>query len=463
MKKLRPPIVTVLGHVDHGKTTLLDAVRKTKVATKEAGGITQRIGASVVTTKENKKITFIDTPGHVAFSSMRSRGAKVADIAILVVAADDGVKPQTKEALKHIIEAEIPYIVAITKIDLPTADVNSVRRQLEKIGVLFEGRGGQVPQLAVSGKTGKEIEALLEMVVLVAEVNEIKADSQGDLEAVVIETSKDKRGPLVSAVVRNGTLQVAQKIVADGVPGKVKGLFNDEGKSIKQVIPGHPGQILGFGELPPVGSRVRFLGEEKKIQKEEKRALGKEVGEDQIPFIIKTQTRGSLEAILENLPEKAVVIFSGIGGVNESDIFLAKPAGAYILAFETKASSTVAKLARTEEVSIEKFDVIYKLFEKIEELIKKSEKEVLGKAQILASFPYSKKKVAGCKVVSGKITKTKKLILMRDEKELGEAKIVSMKKEKQKIIEAKEGEEFGVILEPQLDFKTGDMLVSVAQ
>lgn len=463
MKKLRPPIVTVLGHVDHGKTTLLDAVRKTKVAAKEAGGITQSIGASVVTTKENKKVTFIDTPGHVAFSSMRSRGAKVADIAILVVAADDGVKPQTKEALKHIIEAKIPYIVAITKIDLPTADVNLVRGQLEKIGVLFEGRGGQVPQLAVSGKTGKGIEALLEMVVLVAEVNEIKADSQGDLEAVVIETSKNKGGPLVSVVVRNGTLQVAQKIIADGVPGKVRGLFDDKGKSIKQVIPGHPGQILGFGELPPVGSRVRFLGEEKKILKEEKRALGKEVGEEQIPFVIKAQTKGSLEAILENLPEKAVVISSGIGEVNESDIFLAKPAGAYILAFETKASSTVVKLAETEGVSIEKFDVIYKLFEKIEELIKESEKEVLGKAQVLASFPYNDKKVAGCKVVSGRITKAKSLVLMRDEKELGEAKIVSMKKEKQAIIEAKEGEEFGVILEPQLDFKIGDMLVSVTQ
>lgn len=461
MKKLRPPIVTVLGHVDHGKTTLLDAVRKIKVATKEAGGITQSIGASVVTTKEGKKITFIDTPGHVAFYSMRSRGAKVADIAILVVAADDGVKPQTKEALKHITEAEIPYIVAITKIDLPSADVNSVRGQLEKIGVLFEGRGGQVPQLAVSGKTGKGIEALLEMVVLVAEVNEIKADPQEELEAVVIETSKDKRGPLVSVVVRDGTLSVAREIVADGVSGKVRGLFDDKGKRIKQAIPGYPGQILGFGELPPVGSRVTFLGEEKKIQKKEGRALGKEVGEGQIPFIIKAQTKGSLEAILENLPEKAVVISSGVGEVNESDIFLAKPAEAYILAFETKVSSTVAKLAETEGVSIEKFDVIYKLFEKTEELIKESEKEVFGKAEVLASFPYDDKKVAGCKVVSGRITKARSLILMRDEKELGEAKIVSMKKQKQAITEAKEGEEFGVVLEPQLDFKIGDMLVSV--
>lgn len=461
MRKLRPPIVTILGHVDHGKTTLLDKVRKTMVATREAGGITQSIGASVVTTKEKKKITFIDTPGHVAFSSMRSRGAKVADIAILVVAADDGVKPQTKEALKHIIEAKIPYIVAITKIDLPSADVNSVRGQLEKIGVLFEGRGGQVPQLAVSGKTGKGIEALLEMVVLVTEVNEIKADPQGNLEAVVIETSKDKRGPLVSVIVREGTLSVAQKVVADGVPGKARGLFDDKGKRVKQVIPGYPGQILGFGELPPVGSKVTFLGEEKKNQKEKEKALEKEVGEGQIPLIIKAQTKGSLEAILENLPEKAVVISSGVGEVNESDIFLAKPAGAYIFALETKASSTVAKLAETEGVPIEKFDVIYKLFERIEELIKKSEKEVLGKAEVLASFPYDDKKVAGCKVVSGRIIKTKGLILMRDEKELGEAKIVSMKKQKQAINEAKEGEEFGVVLKPQLDFKIGDMLVSV--
>ncbi len=460
MKKSRPPIVTVLGHVDHGKTTLLDAVRKTRVAAKEAGGITQSIGASVVTTKENKKITFIDTPGHVAFSQMRSRGAKVADIAILVVAADDGVKPQTKEALKHITQAKIPYIVAITKIDLPNADVDSVRGQLEKIGVLFEGRGGQVPQLAVSAKTGEGLEALLEMVVLVAEVNEIGADAKGELEAVVIETSKDKRGPVASVIVRNGTLSVAQEIVAAGIRAKIKGLFDDRGKRVKKITPGYPGQILGFGELPPVGSKVGLLGKELEIQRKEKKALERKVKEGEIPLIIKAQTKGSLEAILENLSGKAVVISSGVGEVNESDIFLAKPAEAYVFAFETKIPSTVAKLAETEGVSVEKFEVIYKLLERVEELVKKGEKQILGKAKILASFLYNKRKVAGCKVVSGKINKAEKLILVRGEEELGEARAVSMKKQKQDITEAKEGEEFGVILEPQLDFKIGDMLVS---
>src|SRR3990172_5876534 len=202
----RPPIATVLGHVDHGKTTLLDAVRKTNVASREAGGITQSIGASQVTTKEGKKITFIDTPGHAAFTNMRSRGAKVADIAVLVVASEEGVKPQTKEALQIIKEAKVPYMVAATKIDLASADPDAAKEQLEKEGVSFEGRGGDVPFVALSAKTGKGIEELLETLSLVSEVHDIKADSQGELEAVVLETSKDKRGLLVSVVVRNGTL-----------------------------------------------------------------------------------------------------------------------------------------------------------------------------------------------------------------------------------------------------------------
>ena len=277
MMKLRPPIVTVLGHVDHGKTTLLDAIRKTSVVKKEAGGITQSIGASVVTTKAGlpaqvgKKITFIDTPGHAAFSSMRSRGAKVADIAILVVAANDGVKPQTREALKHILEAKIAYIVAITKIDLASAKIESARSGLEKIGVSFEGSGGQVPLVLVSGKTSQGVEELLEMINLVAEVNEVKGDSEGALEAVVIEVSKDRKGPLASVVVRNGTLKVTSEIAAGGETGKGRGIFDDRGKTVKQVLPGYPGQILGFSQLPPVGAKVTALGDKEVVEKKEKK------------------------------------------------------------------------------------------------------------------------------------------------------------------------------------------------
>jgi translation initiation factor IF-2 len=463
IEKFRAPIVTVLGHVDHGKTTLLDTIRKTSIAKKEAGGITQGIGASVITTKEKKKITFIDTPGHAAFSKMRSRGARVADIAVLVVAADDGVKPQTKEALKHILEAKIPYIVAVSKIDLPSASPETVRGQLEKEGVLFEGRGGDVPFVTISSKTGKGIDGLLEMINLVAEVNEIKADPKGDLEAVVIETSKDRRGPLVSVIVRNGTLRVGDKILAEDEVCKVRGLFDDNEKSVNQVLPGEPALILGFDELPPVGAQVSFFKDKDlNYKKSTKTVVIPEIKKGQIPLVIKTKTKGSLEAILSNLPKEIVVVSSGIGEVNKSDIFSAKPANAYLFAFETKVPKIVAKLAETEGVPIETFDIIYKLFERLDELIKESQEQILGKAEIIATFPFNKKRVAGCKVISGKIGKTNKLILMRGKEKIGEVKPVSMKKQKQAIQEAKEGEEFGLIFEPQLDFEIGDMLVSVA-
>ncbi len=464
MKKVRQPIVTVLGHVDHGKTTLLDAIRKTSVAQKEAGGITQSIGASVVSTKENKKITFIDTPGHAAFSEMRSRGAKLADIVILAVAGDAGVKPQTKEALQHIREADIPFIVAITKMDLPSASVETVQDQLEKEGVLLEGKGGDTPLVAVSAKKKKGIEDLLEMVILVSEVNEIKADKKKELEAVVIETSKDRRGLLVSVVVREGTLSVRDEISANGDCTRVRGLFGAIGKPIKKALPGEPALILGFKKLPSVGAIASCAKAKAKDRKQSKRPKVPEVKEDQLPIVLKAQNAGSLEALLTNLPLEVVVILSGVGEVNESDVFFAKSAGSVqIFAFEVKIPSTVAKLAQTEGVVIESFDVIYKLIERLEELIKEGEKEILGKAEIVASFPFNNKQVAGCRMISGRIGAKDSLILMREEKELGEAKGVSMRKQKQAIQEAKKGEEFGIILRPQLDFEKGDMLVSVAK
>jgi translation initiation factor IF-2 len=253
---LRPPIVSVLGHVDHGKTTLLDYIRKTSVAEKEVGGITQSTGASKVKTKDGKEITFIDTPGHAAFSNMRSRGAKVADIAILVVAADDGVKPQTKEALEYILSSQIPFIVAATKTDLSSSSVDNVRNQLEKEGVSFEGRGGEIPLVVVSGKTGKGVDDLLEVVGLVAELHEIKGNTNDDLQAVVIETGKDKGGPTVTVVVRNGSLKVGDQVIAETTKAKIRGLFDFKGKSVKSCLPGDSCLILGFSELPPVGSRV---------------------------------------------------------------------------------------------------------------------------------------------------------------------------------------------------------------
>lgn len=457
---IRPPIVTVLGHVDHGKTTLLDAIRKSNIAAKEKGGITQSIGASVVTTKESKKITFIDTPGHAAFTKMRSRGANVADIAVLVVAGDDGVKPQTQEALQLIKEAKIPFIVAITKTDLPSANIESTKGQLEKEGVLFEGRGGDIPVVSVSAKESKGIDELLETISLVFEVHGLKSDL-GEEEAVVIESSKDQRGPQAAVIVKNGNLKVGEQIYVEGQECKIRALFDASGSSVKEVEAGYPALVLGFVDTPPVGAKVlKKEGAGTGVLHKEERWTGK-VKEDEIAVIIKAENQGALEALIASLPTKIVVIDSGVGDVNESDVLAAKSGNALIFAFRSRASAQVSKLAETEGVIIESFEIIYELIQRLEEILKEGIVEILGKAQILATFPFEKKKIAGCKIIEGKISKGDSLTLLRADKEIGKTKVVSLKKQKQEISEAKTGEEFGALLEPQLDFQIGDVLVSV--
>lgn len=459
--KLRPPIVSVLGHVDHGKTSLLDALRKTSVASGEAGGITQTIGASMVVTPGGKKVTFIDTPGHAAFSKMRSRGTSASDIAILAIAADDGVKPQTTESLKYIKEAKIPYIVALTKTDLASASAEKVKGQLEKEGILFEGRGGDVPLVSVSAKSGTGLNDLLEIILLLAEVNEIKGDPKEPFEAVVIETSKGKQGPMTSVVVKNGTLKVGEVVSADEISTKVRALFNHLGKTVKEILPGEPAQILGFATLPAVGSR---LTAEREINPSERKTsgFGSENAKEGLPVIFKAKSAGALEAVLANIPEGIFVIGSGVGDVNESDIFLAKTGqSSKIFAYGVKVSANVLKLAQTEDIKIESFEIIYELLERLTALLKKEEKETLGKAEIVASFPHDEKRVAGCKVTEGRIVKTDNIILMRGEKELQKVKAISMKKLKKEIHKAEVGEEFGILFEPQLDFQKGDMIVSV--
>jgi len=463
--QVRSPIVTVLGHVDHGKTTLLDKIRTTNVAGKEAGGITQGIGASVVTTKEGKKITFIDTPGHAAFSQMRSRGVSACDIAILVVDASDGVKPQTWEALQLIKEAGIPFVVAITKIDLPAADVEVVLGQLEKEEILFEGRGGNTPYLGISAKTGKGITELLEIIILVSEVTEIKTDSKSALLAVVIETSKEKGGLTVSLVVRDGTLKVGDILYSEKSECKLRGLFDYQGKSVKEIFPGEPGQILGFSVLPDVGS---IISTDKTLIKESTKVLSKKdqfkkIQEDELPVILKAKNVGALEALESSLPHKVIVVDSSVGDVLESDILMAKSTGARVFAFGTGISNSVLKLAEAEKVKTYNFKIIYELIDKLQEILLGGKEEVLGKAEIIAEFPFNDKKVAGCKVTSGKIVKTANLYLEKEGKEIGRIKALSLKKAKQEVVEVRPGEEFGILFEPQLDFAIGDVIVSVAK
>jgi translation initiation factor IF-2 len=461
MKQVRPPIVTVLGHVDHGKTTLLDAIRKTKVAPREAGGITQGIGASLINFK-NQEITFIDTPGHAAFAKMRERGAKLADIAILVVAADDGIMPQTSEALQYIQKAQIPFLVAITKIDLPAANPELVIDQVEKEGVAFEGRGGNVPKVLVSAPKNQGLSELLEVILLMAEVQEIQADPEGSLEALTIEVGKDNRGVLVAAVVREGTLKKGVEVQAEGMVARVRSLFDQNNQQMAEALPGEPCLILGFPQPPAVGSVITAKGEMPEAVKSQKSKIEKPQ-ENQVPVVLKAQNQGALEAMLGSVPEGIFVLSAGVGEVIEADVFTAKGGGAkYIFGFNAKVPKNILQLAEAEGIKVESFKVIYELTQKLQEIVTEKEERVLGEAQIVASFPFNSKRVAGCKMLKGQITKNASLTLMRQGKPIGKVKAVSLRRQKEEISVARAGEEFGVIFRPQLDFAEGDMLLSVA-
>lgn len=462
IKQKRPPIVVILGHVDHGKTTLLDKIRKTSVQAKEAGGITQSIGASMVDTKSGERITFIDTPGHAAFSQMRSRGATMSDIAVLVVAANDGVMPQTKEALEYIFQTNTPFIVAVTKMDVAGVSSEKVKRGLEKEGVLFEGGGGDVPLVEVSSPKDEGIEELLEMIALLAELNEIEGDPKADLNGIVIETGKDKRGPLVSAVVKEGTLQKGDMLISTISEIKVKSLYDHLGKDIEKANPGEPVQILGFKELPPVGGRLWTGKTDQAIQKISQRMIVQQEQEGGVYAVIKANSAGTLEAVLDNLPEDVFVIASGVGDVSDSDIFLAKTADQpYIFSFGSKIPGGVKKLANTEGVDIRSYKIIYELLDDIDKIIKEGQTPIKGMIEVIASFPFNKKQVAGGKVASGSINMGDKCILMQGDKEAGEVRVISLRRGKNEIQQAKAGEECGVIFEPQLDFSPGDMLISI--
>lgn len=462
---VRQPIVVVLGHVDHGKTTLLDTIRKTTVASREAGGITQAIGASVIETPSGKRITFIDTPGHAAFTKMRGRGALVADIAILVVAQDDGVQPQTREALQIIRDAKLPFIVAGTKADVNGVSPELVLGQLEKEEVYFEGRGGQTPFVSVSAKNNIGINELLEMLVLVAEVSELKGDPNAPLEAAVIESGKDKMGAVATVVVTNGSLKVGQTVYVEKAECKVRALFDDKGKTVKVVLPGEPARVFGFSEVPLVGARVTNTEEDTTPVVVKQKGIFdlRRLADDEIPIILKAGNAGALEAITASLPSKIIPVDSGVGDVTSSDILNARSSGAYVFAFEAKIPNDINKLAEIEKVKVARFEIIYELLKELEDLLKRGKVEIKGRAEILATFPFNNKKVAGSKVIDGKLSKGDLLILMRGDKEIGKAKITSLKKQKQEVSIVGQGEEFGAIIEPQLDFQIKDVLVSVTK
>lgn len=482
LRPKRPPVVTLMGHVDHGKTTLLDAIRKTNLVDKEHGGITQHIGAYQVE-RLGRKITFIDTPGHAAFTRMRAQGALVTDIVVLVVAADDGVKPQTREALAHIKAANTPYLVAINKVDLPDTRIDRVKGQLAEEGVIIEEYGGDIVSVEISAKKSQNIDQLLEMILLVSDLNKLVGNPKASLEAVVIETKIDKRkGILVSLLVKNGTLQVRSQLQIGEETARVRALTDADGKQIKQAGPSTPVEVLGFKSMPKVGAVIG--GKKKKTKKEavievSKPSLTKKEAEENqeqedsdeeeekqtVTIILKADVTGTLEAIASNLSDEVEIVSKGVGEVNESSILLAQASGATIYAFNVGISRSAKELADLEKIKIKTYNIIYKLFEDLENQVLKIleptiDEEVIGEAKIIAEFKIKETKIAGCKVKKGELNKTLPVHLKRGEDIIADAKIRSLKKGKEDVDKVKVGSECGVRFKPEIDFKINDVIIS---
>lgn len=481
----RPPIVAILGHVDHGKTTLLDYIRKSTIAAKEHGGITQRIGAYEINTNikgyKTNKITFIDTPGHEAFSKLRARGANVADIAILIIDAKDSVMPQTAESISHIKAANIPFIVALNKIDLPDANPNKVKTDLLKYEVLVEGKGGTVPVAEISAKTGKGVPEFLETILLLAADLNLNFDPKNPPQAFVIETKKDKRGIVASAIIKDGNLSVGDTVYSGNIKAKIRSMNDDSGKSIGQVSPSTPFEILGFEDIPEVGNKIEAEAKKeqvlptapattvpRKIDMEE--LLHPQIQEKKLSLIIKTDSFGSLEAIENDLTknESVKIILKAVGSINKSDVFLAKTTKSIIIGFAVEAPAEVAQLAKQEKVIIKTYNIIYELLDELSEAAKllaekeEKEKNMKGEAKIVATFIIEREKVYGIKVTKGKIGLADQIELYRAGKLLNKTKLVSLHIRAKSVNEVKKEQEAGMIFSPPLDIEVGDVVKSVS-
>ncbi len=484
LESSRPPIVAVLGHVDHGKTTLLDTIRKTNVAGGEHGGITQAIGAYQVQVRD-RFITFIDTPGHEAFAAMRSRGTAVADIAILVVAADDSVKPQTIESIEQIKNAGIPMIVAINKVDLPAANIDRVKQDLAKHGVQVEGFGGDVPFTLVSAKQGTGVTELLDLILLVGEMKGLPSDPQSPVEAVVIETRMDKGiGIVATLIVKVGTLKIALPLYdgADKV-AKVRAMKDEQGGSVSLATPGKPVEVLGFTSFPSVGMTLTDVPKPHSLAQTVLESTQSIVGDlpdflnpidpeadRKVSVILKADTAGSLEAIRASLPKKVDVIQYGVGDIEGTDVLFAKSSHAVIIGFGVACKETVAKLAQTEKVMYRTYTIIYELLDELAEVVA-GLKVVLGKERelgrgiIIAEFPFNGLRIAGTKISSGRLARGDSVKIVRmdheGETEIGRVKIKSVRRGREDITKAEVGVECGVHFDQKLDFTIRDAIIAV--
>ena len=488
---IRPPVVTILGHVDHGKTSLLDYIKNSKVADGEAGGITQHIGAYQVESNGNP-ITFLDTPGHAAFTAIRARGARVTDIAVLVVAADDGIMPQTLEAINHAKAAEVPIVVAINKMDLPGADPERVKRQLSEQELLVEDWGGDIISVDVSATTGDGVDNLLESLLLVAEIGELKANPNKTANGVVIEAKLDrKRGPNTTVLIQDGTLNVGDFIVAGSAYGRVKAMNNDQGKPVQSVLPGYPAEVLGFGSVPEAGDQLSVVLNEREgrsmaeaagkaqfSQAAQGRALTLEevvnqIDSDEIKelnLVVKADVQGSVEAVrgaLEGLVDedaKVRVLHTGSGAVTESDILLASASEAIVISFSIGSEPSAEKLADRMGVEIRHYNIIYQLIDDVEKALHGMldpvyTEVIVGRAEVREIFEGRRgTQIAGCRVTEGRMVRNGDVRVVRDGQIVQDGVITSLRHFREEVNEMNAGTECGIILQGFNDYQEGDVL-----
>jgi len=456
-KRTRPPVVTILGHVDHGKTSLLDRIRHADVAAGEVGGITQAIGAYQIE-HQGKKITFIDTPGHAAFSAMRARGGHAADVAILIVAADDSVMPQTRESIEHIKAAGIPFVVAMNKVDLPGANPEKIKTDLANNGVYVEGYGGNVPMVQISAKTGQGIEELLEIILLLSELEELGDTSEiKPATALVIESSlHSQKGPLATLIVKQGTYHKNDNLFVGAENfGKIRSMIDYSGSSLEEATPSTPIQIIGFNQVPNVGDIITSTPLKSSIEVETT-SVAAQTNIDRPNIILKSDVQGSLEAIIASIKDDVNILQAGVGMVSETDVQNAIALKAEIIGFNTKIPTSVAKLAEVEHVKFSNFRIIYQLFDYLKEnKIRLNESQApklieTGQAKVLKVFNFAGTIVYGCVCTSGKISKG----------DLINGSIASsLKAGRSDVEEVKKDQEFGVVITPLLDFKPGDIII----
>ncbi len=491
-----PPVVTIMGHVDHGKTSLLDTIRKTKVAAGEAGGITQHIGAYQVEV-DGKKITFLDTPGHEAFTAMRARGAQVTHIAVIVIAADDGVMPQTREAIDHARAAKVPIIIALNKIDKAAANPDHVKQQLAEIGVVIEEYGGDVVCVAVSARKGTGINDLLEMILLVAEVQDIRANPNRPASGVIIEARLEKNtGPTATVLIQQGTLKMGDNIVVGSLSGKIRAMFNDRGKRIQKAPPSTPVSILGLPEVPHAGDRLEVVADERTARQkasqvaEQRRNELMPLGQvsldtlymqmqegkvKELNIVLKSDVQGTSEAIKNALTKvgeeniKVRLIHEGIGNVNETDVHLAAASRAIIIAFNVKADGAAQRQAQKEGVDIRHYNVIYKLTDDIQAaltgMLEPTFHEVIeGHAEVLQTFKAGKSTIiAGCRITDGKVLRSAQARVLRKDAKIFDGKIASLRRGKDDVREVASGYECGIVIEDFNEYAVGDIIEAYAQ